>query len=162
MVTIERSLAQRVVIKVFICYLSLDWVNLLRQGLSKQSCSGWNYFWTYQPKRKYLYDDPDFTTAYDQWMYWQEVGIHQHQAKISRVNDKKSCGQCVNSLATGRCGSDFEILISQLLLNSSLGTCEVAFRWMPQNFTNEKSIIIDSGNGLVPSGNKPLPEPILI
>ena len=30
---------------------------------------------------------------------------------------------------------------------------------MPQNLTNEKSNI-DSGNGLVPSGNKPFPEPM--
>ena len=37
---------------------------------------------------------------------------------------------------------------------------------MPQNFinsTNEKAQVnIGSGNGLVPSGNKPLPQPIVM
>ena len=32
---------------------------------------------------------------------------------------------------------------------------------MSPNFTFEKSTSIGSGNGLVPSGNKPLPEPML-
>ena len=32
---------------------------------------------------------------------------------------------------------------------------------MPQDLTDDK-VNIGSGNGLVPSGNKPLPEPMLI
>ena len=32
-------------------------------------------------------------------------------------------------------------------------------RWMPQDLTDY--VNIGSGNGLVPSGNKPLPEPML-
>ena len=35
---------------------------------------------------------------------------------------------------------------------------EIALRWMPQYLTD---VNIGSGNGLVPSGNKPLPEPML-
>ena len=35
---------------------------------------------------------------------------------------------------------------------------EIALKWMPQNLTDEKST---SGNSLVPSGIKPLPEPML-
>ena len=34
---------------------------------------------------------------------------------------------------------------------------EIVLRWMPQN--SNKKVNIGSGNGLVPSGNKPLPEP---
>ena len=33
-------------------------------------------------------------------------------------------------------------------------------RWMPQVCADDY-VNIDSGNGLVPSGNKPLPEPML-
>ena len=38
-------------------------------------------------------------------------------------------------------------------------TCEIAVTWMPQNTFDE--VKIGSGNGLMPSGNKPLPEPML-
>ena len=38
---------------------------------------------------------------------------------------------------------------------------ETALRWMPLDLTDDKSVNIGSGNGLVPSGNKPLPEPML-
>ena len=41
-----------------------------------------------------------------------------------------------------------------------MGTCEIALRWMSQNTFCDKSCFT-SGNGLVPSGNKPLPEPML-
>ena len=37
---------------------------------------------------------------------------------------------------------------------------EIALRWMPLDLTDDKSNI-GSGNGLVPSGNKPLPKPML-
>ena len=37
---------------------------------------------------------------------------------------------------------------------------EIAFRWMPLDLTDDKSNI-GLGNGLVPSGNNPLPEPML-
>ena len=38
--------------------------------------------------------------------------------------------------------------------------CEIALRWMPQGLTNDKSTK-DQVIGLVPPGNKPLPEPML-
>ena len=47
---------------------------------------------------------------------------------------------------------------------------EIALRWMPQDLTDDKSTLVQarpnnsgigSGNGLVPSGNKPLPEAML-
>ena len=41
-----------------------------------------------------------------------------------------------------------------------MSTYEIALiRWMPQNTCDY--ISIGSSNGLVPSGNKPLPEPML-
>ena len=36
---------------------------------------------------------------------------------------------------------------------------DIAFRWMAQGFTGV--VNIGAGNGLAPSGNKPLPEPML-
>ena len=49
----------------------------------------------------------------------------------------------------------------KLLVFVILGIChEIALRWMPQD-TTEKEVKIVSANGLVPSDNKPLPEPML-
>ena len=49
-----------------------------------------------------------------------------------------------------------------IIQNSSLGTCcDVAVRWLPQNLTNAGEDNIGSGNGLVSSGSKLLPEPVL-
>ena len=43
--------------------------------------------------------------------------------------------------------------------DNSLGpSCGIALRWMPQHLTK---VNIGSGNGLVSSGTKPLPEPVL-
>ena len=39
--------------------------------------------------------------------------------------------------------------------------CEIALIWMSLDFTDSFTVNIGSGNGLVPSGNKPLPEPML-
>ena len=49
----------------------------------------------------------------------------------------------------------------QILMISGWGiSCEIALIWMSLDL-NDDQIIISSGNGLVPSGNKPLPEPML-
>ena len=37
--------------------------------------------------------------------------------------------------------------------------CEITLGWMLQDLADK--VNIGSGNGLVPSGNKPLPEPVL-
>ena len=42
---------------------------------------------------------------------------------------------------------------------STATQCEIVFRWMSQNHISD--VKIGSGNGLVPLGNKPLPEPML-
>ena len=62
----------------------------------------------------------------------------------------------VNILAPGRCGVDFKSITSLKFIS-----------WI-DNLSNEDAtephwwkVNIDSGNGLVPSGNKPLPEPML-
>ena len=62
----------------------------------------------------------------------------------------------INSLAPGRL--KFRLVIFKpILVNVGWGIAyEIALRWMPQDITDDKS-----GNGLVPSGNKPLPEPML-
>ena len=40
--------------------------------------------------------------------------------------------------------------------------CKIALRWMSLDLIDDKSMLVEgSGNGLVPSGNKPFPEPML-
>ena len=68
-----------------------------------------------------------------------------------------------NSLAPGRCGGNLERFIFKLIIqNSTLGTnCEIDLRWVNIMELPEWDVNIGSGNGLVPSGNKPLPEIML-
>ena len=40
--------------------------------------------------------------------------------------------------------------------------CEIARRWMSLDFADDYLVNIGSGNGLEPSSNKTLPEPMLI
>ena len=49
-----------------------------------------------------------------------------------------------NSLATGRCGRSFKSIIFKLIIqNSRLDPCsEIALRWMPQDITDDKSILV--------------------
>ena len=62
------------------------------------------------------------------------------------------------SLVPGRCSSNFQSVISEhMLLIKFMRTLEISVRWMPQNTFDDKSTN-GSGNGLVPSGIKPLPE----
>ena len=51
----------------------------------------------------------------------------------------------VNSLSPGRCGRNFKSIIFKLITrDSSLGTrSEITPRWLPQNFTNEKSAMCE-------------------
>ena len=68
----------------------------------------------------------------------------------------------INSLAPGRCNNTFRNRIFKIIIqNSSLGACcEIALRWIPQNLSWDVNIA--SANGLVPSGSKSLPDPLLI
>ena len=85
----------------------------------------------------------------------------------------------INSLAPGRFKQNFKEEIFQLILviDGWSISCKIILKWMPMDLTDDKSrlvqvmawchmateiwVKIGSGNGLVPSGNKPLPEPIL-
>ena len=70
----------------------------------------------------------------------------------------------VNSLAPGKCKRNFRhVIFKQILVIDDWGiSCEIALIWMSLDFTDDQSTLnIGSGNGLVPTGNKPLPEPML-
>ena len=73
--------------------------------------------------------------------------------------------QWVNSLASEKFDWNFkEVIIKLILVLGGLGiSCEIALRWMSLKLTQVKlsQVNIASGNGLVPSGHKPLPEPML-
>ena len=51
---------------------------------------------------------------------------------------------CITSFSPGRCGSDFNNGIFKLSIrNCTLCTrWKIAFRWMPQNLTDDKSILV--------------------
>ena len=65
--------------------------------------------------------------------------------------------QCVDrSILLWESGFFFQVKLKiDILINSS----EIGHRWVPRNPVDDKTV--DSGKGLVPSGNKPLPEPVL-
>ena len=48
-----------------------------------------------------------------------------------------------------------------LAINDGDNSWEIAIRYMWLTLTDDKSVLFVSGNGLVPSGTKPLPEPML-
>ena len=78
---------------------------------------------------------------------------------IFMFSQKNLVSQRFDSLASWRCDSNCSSLISRHMLSIKfMGTYKIAFRWMPKN----RYVNIGSSNGLVPSGNKPLPEPMLI
>ena len=45
------------------------------------------------------------------------------------------------------------------MIDALRASCEIVLSWMPQSLSD--IVNIDSGNVLVPSGNKPLTEPVL-
>ena len=68
-------------------------------------------------------------------------------AKCPLVYNGRLANRGLTSLvkeATGSCGGNFKSMIIKLSMqNSILGTqCEIALRWMPQNLTNEKTILV--------------------
>ena len=69
----------------------------------------------------------------------------------------------VNSLTLGIFKRNFRKIIFQLILviDGWSISCKIVLKWMPTNGPYWWYINIGSGNGLVPSGNKPLPEPML-
>ena len=80
----------------------------------------------------------------------------------------------VNSLAPERCGSNFTSVVFKCILHMDIlsTSCDIGHSWVPQSPTDDNSTLntttphwslvnIGSGNDLVPSGNKPLPKPML-
>ena len=65
------------------------------------------------------------------------------------------------SLAPGRCGGDLKNVILELILQIDIlsNSCEITLKWMVLDLTDNQ-VNIGSGNGLVPDGTKPLPEPM--
>ena len=63
----------------------------------------------------------------------------------------------INSLTPGRCSCNLKLIIFKLMSRIDVLSlsCEIVLRWMPHWWF----IKIGSDNGLVPPGNKPLPEP---
>ena len=69
--------------------------------------------------------------------------------------------QWVNSLAPGRCGRNLKYLNFNLtsMINILSISYEIALRGMAQDLIDDQPV--GSSSGLVPSGNNPLPEPML-
>ena len=64
----------------------------------------------------------------------------------------------------GKCDSNLKLVIFKFIIKHidilSI-SCVIALVWMPQLRPHWWLFNIDSGNGLVPSGNKPLPAPVM-
>ena len=88
---------------------------------------------------------------------WAGLSVHEAGCVCSGPDWLLLC--TVNSFVAGGSGSDFKSIIFKCVIeNSSFDTqCEIAL----QENTKEWEVNTGSGNGLVPSGTKPSPEPML-
>ena len=68
-----------------------------------------------------------------------------------------------NSFAPKRCGSNFTSVFFKIMLQIDFlsASCEIVPKRVQQNPIADGSTVIYSGNGLMPSGSKPLPDPML-
>ena len=82
-----------------------------------------------------------------------------HKSSVNIVSDNflvelvlSHSQNSINSLSTGRCLSmpcNFKSLISKhVLLIQFMNTCEITFRWIPQNTFDDKSVNFASVNGV--------------
>ena len=71
-------------------------------------------------------------------------------------------GPAINSMAPGKFEWNFtNVIFKQIVVIDDWGICcEIVLLWISLDF-KWWSVNIGSGNGLVPSGNKLLPEPML-
>ena len=71
----------------------------------------------------------------------------------------------INPLTPGSCDCNLQLISFKLVFGIDFCiSCEIACRWIQQDLTDETWLVnvnIGSGNGLVPTGIKPLPEPML-
>ena len=98
-------------------------------------------------------------------LLWTIACCYRHLITVLNELCVVSCDDSdsfVDSLAPGRCGSVFEVVIfDRMQRNKFMSTsCEIILRWMQESTFHYKSIN-GSGNGLVLSDNKPLSEPML-
>ena len=72
-----------------------------------------------------------------------EVSFHRLAALLTLLLDR-ICMGCINSLAPGRFQFNFRLLIYKLtLVNGGWGiSYEIALRWMPLDFTDDKSTLV--------------------
>ena len=70
------------------------------------------------------------------------------------------CFNLRNSLAPERCNCGLQVVIFKLISRMDISSIspEIGLNWTPHDHFDDKSTLHDLGNGLVPSGNKPLPE----
>ena len=71
----------------------------------------------------------------------------------------------INPLTPGSGDCNLQLISFKLVFGIDFCiSCEIACRWIQQDLTDETWLVnvnIGSGNGLVPTGIKPLPEPML-
>ena len=159
-----------------------QWDNQIRNLLTSNEaviCSGRNV--SHQEKNTTKLDIfmdwyiREFTWLLVHWRFVSIISIHgfiimsftyQHSQSnaISLHFNTKKCIPDVftNSLTPGKFEWKFRyVIFKQILVIDGWGiSCEVALIWMSLGL-HWWSVNIGSGNGLVPSGNKPLPEPML-
>ena len=88
--------------------------------------------------------------------FWPLV-MHGDVASLGRIWSK------FNSLAPERCGSNFRIWFSNSSYRIVTWALAVKLLWCEcQRMSFWWAVSIGSGNGLVPPGNKPLPQPMWI
>ena len=99
------------------------------------------------------------------WRLYQLVERDPRKRDMIKNADIFPCiPKWVNSLAPGKFERNLRYVIFQgnLVIDGRGISCEIALIWMSVDFTDEWwSVNIGTGNGLVLSGNKPLPEPML-
>ena len=98
------------------------------------------------------------------WIRWVLLKIQSgHDSVHRRIDGQTDQGETsIPHLQLRWSGGYNEVF--KLIVQNSWGTpYEIVFRWMSQDLTNENmgEANIGSGNGLVPSGNNPLPKPML-
>ena len=104
---------------------------------------------------------PLFSTgslALRQSYYWPTTS----ELTLKDVGKTQPYQASINSMAPGKFEWKFEYVIFEwiFVIDDWGFSCEITLVWMSLGL-HWWSVNIGSGNGLVPSGNKPLPEPML-
>ena len=91
---------------------------------------------------------------------YSTLNNHRINKWLNAVIDWQS-GYAFNSLVPGRFENNFQNVFFKLIswIDTLINSCETVLKTTTEPIWREVNIV--SGNGLVPSGNKPLPAPIL-